>query len=62
MTGVRKFWLVIAGLVAELGGLAFVYFGKIELGVFTAFSGAVVAILGLYFKANIDEHKANSGG
>lgn len=57
LEGKRKFWIVIIGVVAELIGLGVALFANLDLGLFTAFSGAVVALCGLFFSANIKEHK-----
>jgi hypothetical protein len=57
MEGMRKFWIVVIGLVVELGGLVFVWLAKFDVGILTAFSGAVVALCGLFFNFNIKEHK-----
>ena len=60
LNGVRKFWIVIIGIAAELIGLGLAVWGKIDLGLFTAFSGAVVALCGLFFSYNIKEHHNGS--
>lgn len=57
LEGARKFWIVIIGIFVELGGLLLAVFNQVDLGVFTAFSGAIVALCGLFFGANIKEHK-----
>lgn len=57
LEGKRKFWIVIIGISAELIGLGVALFVSLDLGLFTAFSGAVVALCGLFFNANIKEHK-----
>lgn len=57
MEGMRKFWIVVIGLAVELAGLVITYFAKFDVGVLTAFSGAVVALCGLFFNFNIKEHK-----
>ena len=62
MTGLRKFWIVIIGLGVELTGLGFMLFWKADAGLFVTFSGAVVALCGLFFGYNAKEHKANGHG
>lgn len=59
--GKRKFWIIIIGIIAEIIGLIISLFGKLDLGLFTAFSGAVVALCGLFFNANIKEHRIKEG-
>ena len=57
MEGMRKFWVVVIGVVAALIGLGVSAWFKLEVSVLTAFLGADVALCGLFFGYNIKEHK-----